>query len=129
MHILAALFFEDLDLNSTPEGPTKINLGGIHFSMTAPSSSSIAVAPHLIVMIHCPNDHKNSVALEVVFEFNGEQLARNVQPVQIEPGRFGYRLVRAQLELETYGTITAHCRVDQGPITSVPFTVLPPVSE
>ena len=55
-----------------------------------------------------------------------EQIARNVQPVQIEPGKFGYRLVRAELEFEEYGTVHAHCRVDMGDPVVVPYTLLPP---
>jgi hypothetical protein len=51
-----------------------------------------------------------------------------VQPLQVEPGKFNYRLVRAELMFEEYGTIEAHCRVDLGPVTIVPFTLLPPVS-
>jgi len=67
-----------------------------------------------------------SGVLEVIFKRDGEQVARNVQPVTVDPGRFGYRLVRAELEFEEPGTVEAHCRIDQGPTTIVPFTLLPP---
>jgi hypothetical protein len=56
----------------------------------------------------------------------GEQVARSVIPFQVEPGKFGYRLVRAELTYEDYGTIEANCQLDDGPITSVPLTLLPP---
>ena len=55
----------------------------------------------------------------------GEQIARNVQPLQVEPGKFTYRLVRAELELDDYVTIEAHCRVGTGPTTVVPYTLVP----
>jgi hypothetical protein len=57
---------------------------------------------------------------------SGNEVARNVQPLQVEPGKFGYRLVRAELTWESYGTIRAHCRLDEGPETVVPLTLLPP---
>ena len=57
---------------------------------------------------------------------DGEQIARNVQPVEVEPGKFAYRLVRGELEYATAGTVEAHCRVDQGPVTVVPYTLMEP---
>ena len=51
----------------------------------------------------------------------------NVQPLTVEPGRFGYNLVQAELTFDGPGTIEARCRVDQGPVTSVPLTVTPAV--
>ena len=56
-----------------------------------------------------------------------EQVARNVSPFTVEPGKFTYRLVRGELEFHEYGQIFAHCRIDQGPWLVVPFTLLPPV--
>jgi hypothetical protein len=68
-------------------------------------------------------------ALEVVFHRQGhdEVMARNVQPLQIEPGRFGRQLVRPEITFDDYGTVEAHCRIDNGPATVVPYTLLPPV--
>ena len=74
-------------------------------------------------------NHPGTAALEVVYERNGEQVARNVQPLQVEPGRFNYRLVRAELTFTDYDTIEAQCRIDLGPVTSVPLTLLPPVND
>jgi hypothetical protein len=79
-----------------------------------------------VVIIACGADEKPDAALEVVFRRGETQIARNVQPVQIEPTKFGYRLVRAELEFEEYGTIEAHCRLDMGPVTVVPYTLLAP---
>ena len=126
MQILAALFFEGLDLRSTAGGATHIDLTGIQFSAAAPEEPPCTWSPHLIVIVRCPEDHSGSGVLEVIFKRDGEQVARNVQPVTVDPGRFGYRLVRAELEFEEFGTVEAHCRIDQGPATIVPFTLLPP---
>jgi hypothetical protein len=62
-----------------------------------------------------------------VYTRDDEQIARNVQPLEVEPGKFNYRLVRAELTFEEYGTIEARCRVDLGPVTRVPYTLLAPV--
>jgi hypothetical protein len=126
MQILAALFFEGLDLRSVDGGPTHIDLTGIQFSAVAPTPAPLTWSPHLIVIVRCPADHSGNAVLEVVFERDGERLARNVQPVQVQPGQFGYRLVRAELDFDDYGTVDALCRLDQGPITTVPYTLLAP---
>ena len=55
-------------------------------------------------------------------------MLRSRQPLTIEPGKFGYRLVRPELTFEDYGTITAEVRIDEGPPTRVPLTLLPPVA-
>ena len=44
-----------------------------------------------------------------------DQVARNVSPFTVEPGKFTYRLVRGELEFADYGQMFAHCRVDRGP--------------
>ena len=68
--------------------------------------------------------------LEVVFRRglheDDEEVARNVSPFTVEPGKFTYRLVRGELEFTEYRQIFAHCRVDRGPWHLVPFTLLPP---
>jgi len=129
MQILAALFFEGLDLRQLPGGATHIDLTGIQFSAPAPGPLPATCSPHLIVVVRCPDEHSGEAVLEVVFTREGEQLARNVQPLTVEPGRFGYRLVRAELEFEDFGTVEAACRIDQGPATVVPYTLLPPAPD
>ena len=124
MDIVAALFFEDLDTNQPfAGGPTRIDLGGIHFSAAAHQPPPVTMAPHMVVLVRSAPDEKGQGALEVRFLRDGEQLARNVQPLQVEPGKFNYRLVRGELEFEEYGTIEAHCRIDMGPATVVPYTL------
>ena len=127
MEILAALFIDGIDLRQVDGPSTRIDLTGVQFSATAPSPVPVTVEPHLCVIVHCPTDGKGNGALEVVYTREGEQIARNVQPLQVEPGKFNYRLVRAELAFADYGSIEAHCRVDMGPLTVVPFTLLPPV--
>ena len=128
MDIVSALFAENIELRSVPGPSTRIDLTGIMFSLPAPADPPVTIAPHLIVLIRCRPDEEGQGVLEVVFrDENGEQVARNVQPLQVEPGKFNYRLVRAELEFETFGTIEAHCRIDMGPVTVVPYTLLPPV--
>jgi len=126
MQILAALFFEGIDLRSVAGGATHIDLTGIQFSAASPTPTPVTWSPHLAIVVCCPEDHSGQGVLEVVFTRDGEQIARNVQPLSVEPGRFGYRLVRAELEFEEFGTVEARCSVDRGPTTVVPFTLLPP---
>jgi hypothetical protein len=126
VHILAALFIETIDLRQAPGPSTRIDLTGVQFSMAAPSPAPLTIEPHLVVIVHCPPGDKTTSALEVVYTRNGEQIARNVQPLEVEQGKFNYRLVRAELEFDDYDSIEAHCRLDLGPETVVPFTLLPP---
>lgn len=126
MHIVAALFVENFDIREVPPGSARLDLGGVYFSMAAPSAPPFEIEPHLLVIVHCPADASPMAALEVVFIRKGEQIARNVQPLTVDPGKFNYRLVRAELSFEELGTVEAHCRVDQGPTTVVPLTLLDP---
>jgi len=125
MEIVAALFVESIDLRPSFEGgPTLIDLAGVHFSAVPPSPPPVTVAPHLVILVHCPPDEPGTGVLEVVFRRDGEQVARNVQPFEVEPGRFTYRLVRAEVDFAEYGTVEAQCRVGTGHITVVPYTLV-----
>jgi hypothetical protein len=155
MEIIAALFMDDIELRSVPGPSTRIDLAGIQFSAPAPSPPPVTVAPHLVVLVWNPPGGKELGALEVTFDYHdadpagdagspattgdgegqdgiagssdNEPLARNVQPLQIEPGKFNYRLVRADLEFDGYRTVVATCRIDGGRPHVVPYTLLPPV--
>jgi hypothetical protein len=128
MDIVAAVFVENIDLRNAFEGgPTLIDLTGVHFSAAPPSPPPVTVAPHLVVIVRCAPGEAGTGVLEVVFRRQGEEdhVARNVQPLQVDPGKFTYRLVRAELDLADYGTVEAHCRVDAGTATVVPYTLVP----
>lgn len=128
MEIVAALFIDTIELRQVPGPTTRIDLGGVQFSAPAPGPFPVTISPHLVVIVRCPTDAKSSAALEVTFHRDGEQIARNVQPLAIEPGKFNYRLVRAELGFDEPGTVEAHCRIDLGPATKVPYTLMAPLS-
>jgi hypothetical protein len=129
MDIVSALFAENIELHQVPGPSTRIDLLGIMFSIPAPAAPPVTVAPHLIVLVRCRPDEDGEGILEVVFrDEQGEQVARNLSPFHVEPGKFTYRLVRGELEYGQLGTIEAHCRLlPDGATTVVPLTLLPPV--
>lgn len=128
MQILSALFMDEINLRQVAGPSTRIDLSGIQFSAVAPGPFPVTVQPHLVVIIRCAPGEAPLGALEVTFMRDGVQVARNAQPVDIEAGKFGYRLVRAELEYAEAGTIEAHCRIDNGPVTVVPYTLLEPAA-
>jgi len=128
MDVVAAVFIENIELRPAPGPSTRIDLTGVHFSAAAAEPVPVSVEPHLVVLVRCRADEAGTGALETVYTREGEQVARNVQPLQVEPGKFAYRLVRAELEFADYGLVEANVRVDEGPVTTVPFTLLPPAS-
>jgi hypothetical protein len=130
VQILAALFIEDMAMRQVPGPATRIDLMGVQFSGAAPQPVPYTWTPHLVVLVHCSADESGLGALEVVFRRAGsdEDIARNVQPLQIEPGRFGRQLIRPEITFDDYFTVEAHCRIDMGDATVVPYTLLPPVS-
>lgn len=128
MQIVAALFVETIEQRTVPGPATRIDLGGVMFSLPAPSPPPVTIAPHLVVIVRCAPDETGTDVLEVVFrDEQGEQVARNVQPLQVEPGKFGRQLVRGELTYDKLGTIEAHCRTAKGDAVVVPLTLLPPV--
>ena len=132
MQIVSALFVENFELRQAPGPSTRIDLTGAMFSMAAPSEVPVTLSPHLIALIYCPVEEVGSGVFEVVFR-NGmaeedDQIARNVSPFTVDPGKFTYRLVKGELEFSDYRQIFAHCRIDKGPWHLVPFTLLPPVA-
>jgi len=130
MDILAAVFVEGINQRQVPGPSTRIDLTGIMFSLVAPSPPPVSLSPHLVVLVRCPADEAGPATLEVeFFDAAGTQVARSVQPVNVEPGKFGRLLVKGDLSYEDYGTIEAHCRIvatsgDQPAGVVVPLTLL-----
>jgi hypothetical protein len=125
--ILAAVFVEGLGQRQAPGPATRIDLTGVMFSLAAPSPPPVSVSPHLVVIIRCRAEESGSGTLEVEFlDEDGKQVARNVQPVAIRPGKFGRQLVKGELAFQDYGTIEAHCHITAGADVVVPLTLLPP---
>lgn len=127
MQIVSALFIDEIELRQVPGPSTRIDLTGVQFSAPAPGPFPVTVTPHMVVLIRNGVGDAPTGALEVVFFRDGEQIARNVQPVEVEPNKFAYRLVRAELEFPAAGTVEAHCRIDMGDVLVVPYTLLDPV--
>ncbi len=127
MQIVSALFIDEIELRAVPGPSTRIDLTGIQFSAPAVEPFPLTIAPHLVVIVRNGVGEDPNGVLEVVFERDGEQIARNVQPVEVEAGKFAYRLVRGELEFDEPGTVEAHCRIGQGDATVVPYTLLAPV--
>src|SRR5437660_5688268 len=128
MDIVSALFIENMDIRPVPGPSTRIDLTGVMFSLPAPQPPPVTLTPHLVVLVRCRAGEPGNAVLEVSFrDESGEEVARNAMPFNVEPGKFTYRLVRPELTFEKPSTIEAHCRVDQGPYTVVPLTLLPPV--
>lgn len=125
MQILAALFIDTIDLRPVPGPSTRIDLGGVKFSEVPADGYPATIEPHLVVLVHNPPGGAPDAVLEVTYHLGGEQVARNVQPLQVEPGKFNYRLVRAELTVDAPATVEAHARIGQGDPTVVPFTLLP----
>lgn len=131
MNIVSATFTENFQMREAPGPSTRIDLTGVMFSMASPSPVPVTVRPHLVALIYCAPDEKGDGVFEVIFRRglgeDDEQIARNVSPFNVDPGKFTYRLVRGELEFDDYGQVFAHCRIDQSPWHFVPFTLLPPV--
>ena len=126
---MSALFIEHFDMRQAAGGAARIDLGGVHFSMAAPGPFPVTINPHMLVLVRCPASHTGLAALEVRFIRGDEQVARNVQPLSVEPGKFGYNLVQAELSFDEPSTVEAHCRIDQGDVVVVPLTMNPPAAD
>ena len=87
------------------------------------------LTPHLVVLVRAPADVDGNATLETVFvHADGTEMGRNRQAFFVEPGKFGYRLVKGELEFSEPGTIEARCQiVESGSAVSVPLTALPVV--
>ncbi len=125
MEIVAALFVEGINFRQV-EGPsTRIDITGAFFSFR-PSEYPAHLDPHLVVLLRCPAGGEPEASLDVVFLRDGEQVGSNRQVFSVEPGKFGYRLVKGDLVFDAPGTIEARCTIpESGSSVSVPLTALP----
>ena len=127
MEIVAALFVENIDFRPAPGPSTRIDITGAFFS-TAVDTYPARLTPHLVVLVRSPLGTSGDGTLEAEFvDADGREIARNVQAFTVEPGKFGYRLVRPELDFPEPGTIEARCRIaETGSTVTVPLTALPP---
>lgn len=127
MEIVAALFVEGIDFRQVAGPSTRIDITGAFFS-TAVDAYPARLQPHLVVLVRSPDGSDGNGTLETVFvRADGEEVGRNRQQFFVEPGKFGYRLVRGELDFPEPGTIEARCAIlESGSCVTVPLTALPP---
>ncbi len=79
-----------------------------------------------MVLVRAPLGSDGNATLETVFRRGDEEVGRNRQTFFVEPGKFGYRLVKGELEFPEPTTIEAVCTiVEGGSSVTVPLTALP----
>ena len=126
MEIVAALFVENIEFRQVAGPATRIDITGAFFSTTVPSYPA-TLEPHLVVLVRAPAEGDGNGTLETVFvRDDGTEIGRNRQQFVVEPGKFGYRLVKGELEFAEPGTIEARCLIlESGSAVTVPLTTLP----
>jgi hypothetical protein len=126
MEIVAALFVENIDFRQVAGPSTRIDITGAFFSTAVPAYPA-QLTPHLVVLVRAPADSEGNGTLETVFvRADGTEVGRNGQTFFVEPGKFGYRLVKGELEFPEPGTIEAKCTIlESGSSVTVPLTALP----
>ena len=129
MEIIAALFIDGIDIRQVP-GPVDphrpqrrpvLGAGPVAAAVHARAPSRRARPLPARTAPPTPRSRSSTPA-------TASRWPATCSRSQVEPGKFNYRLVRAVLDFTDYGTVEAHCRLDMGPVTVVPFTVLPPVA-
>lgn len=121
---MAALFVENLNFRQIPGPSTRIDITGAFFSEPV-TQFPVHLTPHLVVLVRAPTGDSGMGTLEAVFTWDGDEVARNVQQFSVEPGKFGYRLVRPELEFPEPGTIEARCTIaESGSSVIVPLTAI-----
>ena len=127
MDIVAAVFIENIELRPAPGPSTRIDLTGVHFSLAAPSPVPVTVEPHLVVLVRCrprraghrrPRDHLHPRRRAGRPQ---RAAARRWSRASSPTGWCGPSWSSSE-----YDTVEADVRIDLGPVTTVPFTLLPP---
>jgi hypothetical protein len=125
MEIVAALFVEGIEFRQVAGPSTRIDITGAFFS-TAVEAYPAKLEPHLVVLVRAEPGSDGNATLETVFRRGDEEIGRSRQSFFVEPGKFGYRLVKSELDFPEPGTIEASCTiVDQASSVTVPLTTLP----
>lgn len=102
MEILVAAFIEGREFRQVSPGSTRIDIFGAHWSTPAAELPTVLM-PHLLIIYRADEDDPGTVALTVTFFKGEEQVARQRQPLQLDRGKLGERLVKADLEVKEYG--------------------------
>ncbi len=124
MEIVAALFVEGISFRQVDGPSTRIDITGAFFSFLPPSYPT-ELEPHLIVLVRCQEGGDSDATLDVVFLRDGDQIGSNRQEFSVDPGKFGYRLVKARLSFPGPATVEARCTlVESGSSVTVPLTAL-----
>ncbi len=123
MQIVSALFVEGFSLRDGGNGSTLMDLTGVHFSRTLDTAFPAPLDLELLVLVRGPARVTATADLTVTFLREGRVLERVGHALEIDPGRFAYRLVRQTLTWTEPGTIEARCTLDGGPPVTVPLTV------
>jgi hypothetical protein len=125
MEIVAALFVEGIEFRQVAGPATRIDITGAFFS-TVVDAYPAKLEPHLVVLVRAAEGTDGNATLETVFRRGDEEIGRNRQSFFVEPGKFGYRLVKGELDFPEPGTVEAQCTiVDQDSTVTVPLTTLP----
>jgi hypothetical protein len=125
MEIVAALFVEGIEFRQVAGPATRIDITGAFFS-TVVNAYPARLEPHLVVLVRAPDGSDGNATLETVFRRGEEEIGRNRQTFFVEPGKFGYRLVKGELEFPEPSTIEACCSiVGETSSVTVPITALP----
>lgn len=124
MKFVSGLYVENVNFRKNEQDLTRIDIDGAFFSF-APESYPTSFQPHLVLLISAIDSKIPADTLIVEFYNGDEMVARNVQPCPVEPGKFGYRLVKPEIEFKEPGTIIAKCTLtDSNETIEIPLTAV-----
>lgn len=128
MKFVSGLFVENINFRKDETDSTRIDIDGAFFSFT-PESFPTTFTPHLVLLISAVGSTIAQDTLVVEFIRADEVIARNVQPCPVEPGKFGYRLVRPEIDFTEPGTVIASCTLTESQEKlEIPLTANAPVA-
>ena len=107
MEIVAALFVEGIDFRQVDGPSTRIDITGAFFSTAVDVVPGAAGAAPRRARARARRIRRQRHARDGVPPRRGEEIGRNRQTFFVEPGKFGYRLVKGELEFPEPGTIEA----------------------